>query len=629
MSDLSMLVVASMGAALAFFVAGLLLRRPRSRRAEQQAVALEGELANLRAEHQHVADELAEARQRSLTGESERKLAEKAQLSAERERDGSHAEYARLAAREKTLAERLRAAEDSGRAALEQVETNAAAWDARWQAATADRQRHEQTLRGESEQLRARYEVQAKEHTKLLAAYQKLETEKAEAQRAAAEAARKLAEAPVRASEDLAKQAMALEEEARRLGHKEEEVETREREVRTSLEQSAAAWRQRLEHTEAEWQAKLANQEAAWQAKARAAEAASHGGDELGRLSRQLRELRAEHASEREQRQRIELVLRASEETLAAEHVQAESTAEALHAAEARLRDLQRLARENAELRSERDRLVEAAKAGAGREGEAKDAKVELAAAQAKLAELGQVLEENRKLRDQVAELRAHQEATGELERLTATHKQLRLDAELMARRLQELEQDRAELAPLRAQAAEAASLQEEVAYLRRREKDLEAQLYANGFFASREMPAISGEQVVQTPVSNMETALDSLLVDGGPRTAVLADAQGFLIAGAGESVAQEGLAAFAAVAGDLVSRARMLLPLADVSSVRLTDANSMVLTCHLFDSDWQGLEIATLGPGEPPAESTQQTIAGLSATLSSGDSAKGDDGAT
>lgn len=104
----------------------------------------------------------------------------------------------------------------------------------------------------------------------------------------------------------------------------------------------------------------------------------------------------------------------------------------------------------------------------------------------------------------------------------------------------------------------------------------------------------------------------------------MLADAQGFLIAGAGESFAQEGLAAFAAVATDLVGRARMLLPLADVRSVRVTDANAMIVTCHLFDSDGQGLGVATLGPGEATAEKTQQAIVELDAIVSCGTDAGG-----
>jgi hypothetical protein len=620
-------------------------------------------------------DALAESQKLYESEVSARKGEQSARIAIERERDAEKAEHLRLATREKTLADRLRAAEEAGRNALEQVESNAAAWDARWQAAQVECKRQEQGLKQELEKLRTARDAEAKEHAKLAASVQKLTTEKADAQRAAAESARALAVAQAQSKSELTEQAQALQAEAKRLSQKEAELDAREREARANVEQSAAAWRLRLERAESESQAKLASKEAEWHAKLTASEsdwqarrttregewqakltakeseleaklaskeaewraerakrdselkdqadaagAIKQSRAELDRLSKELERARADYQSEREQRQRLEIVARATEEALAAEQALAKSTAHAARGAEGRLREFDRMTEENAELRAECQRLTEEAKLGAGREGEAKDVKVELAAAQAKLTELGQLLEENRKLRDEVAELKTHQEASGELERLTAAHKQLRLDAELMARRLQELTHDQAELAPLRAQAAEASSLEQEVEYLRRREKDLEAQLYASGYFASREMPAVSGELFVQTPVTDMETSLDALLVKGGPRTAVLADGQGFLIAGAGESMAQEGLAAFAGVAGDLVARARMLLPLADVNSIRLTDANRMVLTCHLFDSDGQNLEIATLGPGEPPVEDTQRTIAGLAATLSTGE---------
>jgi hypothetical protein len=60
-----------------------------------------------------------------------------------------------------------------------------------------------------------------------------------------------------------------------------------------------------------------------------------------------------------------------------------------------------------------------------------------------------------------------------------------------------------------------------------------------------------------------------------------------------------------------------MLLPLAEVDSLRVTDRNSIVLTCHLFDSAGEGLGITTLGPGEPEAGNTARAIVGLSAIVS------------
>jgi regulator of replication initiation timing len=372
--------------------------------------------------------------------------------------------------------------------------------------------------------------------------------------------------------------------------------------------------------------AQLAEAEAAWQGKAAAAEAELRAQRdalqaERDQLSQQIGQSQAECSSLREQNASLSLAAHAAQDELVRAHAQSQTATEALGAAEAGSAERDRLAQENAELREERAWAEREVKALAGRGDEAKDARVELAAAQAKLAELARLLEENQKLRDEVADLRMHQEASGELERLTAEHKRLRLDAELMARRLQELLQEQTELTSLRGQAADAAALTEEVVYLRRREQDLEAQIYAKGFRMSREMPAIADQLPAQTPISDMETNLHLLLNPSGPRTAVLADAQGFLIASAGQSVAQEGLAAFAAVAGDMAARARMLLPLAGVESVRVTDANSMVLTCHLFECEKQGLGLATLGAGEPTHENTAQAIVGLVANLSSRES--------
>lgn len=601
MSLLPLLVVASVVAALAFFMAGWLLRRPGPRLPTQaqtdQVLALQSELCTRQTEQQKAIAALAEARrQRDLEAEA-RAHAESARDLAEQERKRLQGEHDRQAAREKSLADRLRAAEDGARAALEQIETNAAAWNAQCHAAKVERDQREANLRRELEAERqGREDGLRRERDEL---------------RARAEAATKACQAS----------------------------ELRERKLHGELEHTVAEWQEKLSRAEARWQAALVQEQNASQAlcterevDARAALASERSAwqDKLTMAQAEWRSQRAAIereregalaalAAENEQNQRLALALQTAEETLGAERAHAQAVSDALRSAETRLHEVDALIRENLELRDEHARIVGQAKDEAAREADAKDARVELAAAQAKLVELEQVLEENRKLRDEVAELRSQQADAGELERLAAAHKQLRLDAELMARRLQELQNEQAELVPLRAQAAEAASLLEEVSYLRRREKDLEAQLYASGFYASREMPAVSGETFIQTPVTNMETNLDSLVGDGGPRTAVLADAQGFLIAGAGESFAQEGLAAFAAVATDLVSRARMLLPLAEVRSVRVADANSMILTCHLFDSDGQGLGVATLGPGEAAADKTQHAIVELAAIVSTG----------
>jgi hypothetical protein len=596
-----MLIIASLVAAVMFFLAGLLLAPRRAgdaaSRAESPKPAASGDAAeNLRRERAASGAALVEVQARCLA--------------VEKERDAAQQQIGRLVAKDKTLAERLRAAEAENRAAFEREEKVAEAWAGQLDAAKAEQKRGDQGLHRDVEELRAQVAREKAEREELA----KVADAAAVRERSALERAAE-AEAVQRAQVAVAEAARA-------------QVAAAEAAVQVKVAETEAAMQVKVAETEAAMQAKEAETEATLQAKAAAAEEVlrarlTQAEAERAALREQLARGQIERAAAEESRQEFELRMRAAEEVVEMLRAEVASIKEASRAAGEQAKDRERLARENAELREQQAQAEREAKAQAGRADEAKDAKIELAAAQAKLAELERVLEENRRLRDEVAELRTHQEASGELERLTAAHKQVRLDAELMARRLQELLHDQAELGPLRAQAAEAASLAEEVEYLRRREKDLEAQLYASGSYSSREVPALSGELPVVRPISDLETNLSELVAQGGPRTAVLADKQGFLIAAAGESVAEEGLAAFAAVAGEMVARARMLLPLADVDSVRVTDANRMVLTCHLFDSAGEGLGIATLGPGEPKAESTARAIAGLTAIVSGGEAAE------
>jgi hypothetical protein len=624
MSLFSLLIISGLIAAVAFFLAGFLLRSPRRGDVDlgketQKREALAGE--QLRGEQK-----LSEAALAQAKAECERE--EKRRGLAERERDSARAEAERLSVKERTLAERLRSAEDQNRAAFEREEKNAEAWAAQLQASKDEQKRLDHALHEELDQLRGKTGNQEAELVRLV---KELEQQRGEAGTQQAERDRLQA--------SLIEERGKHEAEHARLSEERDRHQTRVRELDQSLEELRARSQQQAQDAAQECErlhgvllaaekreramlVRLAEGETSEHGQAAAAEEAlgalqAEAQAEKQQLTRQIQRAEAAAQSEREAHQDLAIRLRALEEAVAHEREQGRTAVEALRVAEARLADLNRVVQENSELREQQAEAAREAKWQAGREDEAKDVKVELAAAQAKLVELGQTLEENRKLRDEAAELRQHQEASGELERLTAAHKQLRLDAELMARRLQDLMQDRTELVSLRAQAAEAASLVEEVAYLRRREKDLEAQLYASGLYASREMPAVSGEVPRQSPVSDMETNLHALVGAGGPRTAVLADAQGFLIASAGEMAAQEGLAAFAAVAGEMVSRARMLLPLAEVDSVRVTDTNSMVLTCHLFNSAGEGLGVATLGPGEPEAGNTARAIVELSAIVS------------
>ncbi len=602
MSILSLLIAAGIVAALAFFLAGLLLGNPRGKRSDVQPPAqdeaLVREIERLRGQRELLETALDEARASAKSAAEARASQVEERGPIQDELDNLRWEAARLSANERTLSERLRTAEEQNRSLLDRVEKSADAWQTQLQAAQAEQKRANDGLRGELAERAAELSNQVAEKDRLRKECERHASRADDTARSLADLQKRLEQQ----SQEKERERKRLDDAVRTAEARAQEVARRLADVEVSHERQSAAAKVSLQELQATAQAEAQQ----WAERLRQAEAASRATlDDKGNVDIRLRALEASLAHEREE------TLRATE---------------ALRSAQARLADLDRLAQENSELREQQSEAARLAQLQADRQDAAKDARVELAAAQAKLDELGSVLEENRKLRDEAAELLQHQEASTELERLSAAHKQLRLDAELMARRLQELMQDRSELVSLRSQAAEAASLVEEVAYLRRREKDLEALLYASGVDAAGQVRATLTKLPAQTPVSDMEGNLKSLVANGGPRTAVLADVQGFLIASVGETVTQEGLAAFAAVAGEMVSRARALLPLAEAESVRITDRNNTVLTCHLFDSAGEGLGVATLGPSEPRADDTARAIAGLAAIVSGASSVMSDE---
>ena len=475
MSLLTLLIIASLVGAVAFFLAGLLLA-PRgggpasTSGAGPELAALQSEVDDARRTCATTEAELVAAKARGGAEAAGRKRDEERRAAAELERDSARDEVARLTAQERTLAARLRVAEDENRAAFEREEKAAEGWAKQLAGAQAEQKRHDEALLRELEDLRAQVAVARRErdeHAKL--------AEQARTSLADALASRGATVAELHARAETAAATMQAR------------AATVEAELRAQVAAAEAALQGQAATAESALRAQVAAAAAAQRQQALQAEA------ERAALLDQLAHVKAERAAVGEEQQTLVLRLAVAEEVAEQRRIEAVEAAAAMRAAEERAKDRDRLAQENTELREQRAQAEHEAKEHVQREEVVKDAKVELAAAQAKLADLALLQEENRRLRDEAAELRMHQEASGELERLTAAHKQIRLDAELMARRLQELLHDQAELAPLRAQAAEAASLAEEVEYLRRREKDLEAQLYASGSYSSREMPAVTG----------------------------------------------------------------------------------------------------------------------------------------
>jgi hypothetical protein len=246
--------------------------------------------------------------------------------------------------------------------------------------------------------------------------------------------------------------------------------------------------------------------------------------------------------------------------------------------------------------------------------GEAKELRVKIQAAQAKLAEIDRVVEENRELRITNSELEEHRDSTPELERLRAEHKQLRIEADLLQRRMDTLDAKEAELIDLRSKVHELSIVASEVEDLRNREMSLQARLFAGG--RQTPSPRIPRESQLPdgTPIlqNDMECSLDSLMREKSARSAVLADGNGFVIANAGDSAAEEGLAAFTGLVGEMTKRARAFLPLGVLDSLKIFDSNGIAISCRFFDSAGTSYALATVNNQEPEHSSSEDGFVDL-----------------
>jgi len=598
MSLLHILILLSAAGAGIFFFAGW-LARPRTSQALANEVRLRREAQAAQAAAQAASQAartqletwrtaLDESKARLAAEEQQGRGIRDAMAGAERDRDTARAELQRLSS--ELQAQKAEHAREKGAADLELQHLRQA----------LDEQKAEHARQSAAAEL------------ELPRLRQALDEQKTEVLRLA-ERERAFQASLTTAAQDLAQvreQRQRFEAEVKDLTASLRQAEESQRQAASVRAKDQADWQQKYQLLGAQIQAKASASQAVSTAKQdalladvqRLTEALSRCKGECDVLGTQNRDLQTKH--------------RVLSETLATMESSAGRTRGDWQEAQVRLRELDQLRQENANLREEKAHAEVADRERATHEDDVREVRVQLAAAQAKLSDLERLLSENRKLRDEVADLRLHSEASVELERLSAEHKHLRLDAELMARRLQELLQDQAELADLRARFHDLQSLGEEVAYLRRREKDLEARLYASGAPIEADALSTAGVQALHTVGTDMEASLHSLVQPEGVRSAVLADTQGFLIASAGEPLPQEGMAAFAAIATEMVSRTRALLPLAEVDAIRVSDTNRMVLTCRLFETGGQGLGVATLGPGEPSSQDADRVVSELAVAV-------------
>jgi hypothetical protein len=276
--------------------------------------------------------------------------------------------------------------------------------------------------------------------------------------------------------------------------------------------------------------------------------------------------------------------------------------------AAAKLVDLESLREENRQLHEQARHHAETEKALTLTQTEVRELRLKLQSADVRLTDAERLADENRSLRQEVAELREQGKAALDLEKLSAEIKKLRVDNEQMLRRTADAERDRDELFDLRLRNAELSIIAQEATELRDLGQSLEAQLYAAGIVPrtrSTLPEPIAAE--AGTIVHDFETSLQSLVGPEDARCAVLADYQGLLVAGAGDPIPQEGLAAFSGITSEFGARVKTFLPLSSLKAIRMTDINGTVVACRLFDFNEMQYGLATIANHETGADRTER----------------------
>jgi chromosome segregation ATPase len=287
-----------------------------------------------------------------------------------------------------------------------------------------------------------------------------------------------------------------------------------------------------------------------------------------------------------------------------------------LEAMQSRLADVEAVRERSRELGDEVARLAAELQHKASLEVEQQELRRRLSSAESKAAQLADALEDNHKLRDELAELERARGAMDQLERLAGEHKQLKLDHELLTRRVLELTGASEEHLALRERVEELSRSADEAQPLRARVRQLEAKLFAAGIV---EPAAVRAETraVASAPSGALESELDKLLRATRVRTAVLADAGGLVVAGSGEAAMHEALAAWSGMANTLADRACDLLPLTNVIHVEMQDGNRTTITCRFFQCLEELYAVTMVGSERLAPEAIEGALAQVSAAMS------------
>jgi len=215
-------------------------------------------------------------------------------------------------------------------------------------------------------------------------------------------------------------------------------------------------------------------------------------------------------------------------------------------------------------------------------------------------------LPQNRELRDRIRDLERFEKESEQLEALDAQLHEIRLENELLRRRLEDLGSDSESRTDLLQKLEETTRRAEEAEALQNKVDALEARLFA------LDAPPVDEAEPRRKTEGHHQALLEDgpgTLIRAGAKTSVLADNAGLPIAAAGIPEHHESLAALSGLALEFAGRVTSLLPLTNIRTVQLVGQQHMAVYWALFESHGDQYALCAVGDTIPDAPSLHDAV--------------------
>lgn len=245
-------------------------------------------------------------------------------------------------------------------------------------------------------------------------------------------------------------------------------------------------------------------------------------------------------------------------------------------------------------------------------------AKKDLNAAREKLTQIEEASKKSKSEVEQAKEqLKELEEAKARTAEQAAAHQQARQQAEgklkqaekLAAEHKAKLDSVQSKLSEAQSSAqeagAKAAKQNEELSKLRARLRD------GGGGPDDKEIA-----EVFKAAGGSLQKILDTLMEKEDQTAAVLADANGIVVAAAGEKSLRDGIAATAQMFSTLSSQFKGMVPFGSVESFHVSDNDSVVISGRAFKAAGETITLSTYGQHLPSDRMLQTAMVNLSSAL-------------